>query len=198
MNSKNRPKLSEYLSHKTKKHSLIKFVGLAIIIIAYFIFISFKIGTKNGIFVTALTWSFFIFCTPIADAGFLLAFPVRLLTGIRMMYTQLISFVVAFFIVVSAFLFSPNIYNSTIILRLFRRILLNPFPLWGIIIVSIIGTIFSIYFGDEMIDVSSHEERKKYHKHVNKYKIAVFIFLFMAVIPFYKLLLKKFGINIPL
>jgi len=198
MKNKNKPKLSECLTHETKKHSLIKFIGLALVVIFYFVFISIKLGTGNGIFVTVLTWSFFVFCTPIADAGFLLAFPVRMLTGIRMMNTQLFSFVLAFILNLYAFFYVPSIYDSTVILSLFHNILSQPFPFWGIIVLSLIGTLLSIYFGDEMVDVSSHRQRRKYHKHFYKYQIVVFIFLIIITITLYDLLLKKLGVNIPL
>ncbi len=196
--SKNRPKLSKYWTHETKKHSLLKFVGLVAIVVAYFVFISIKLGTENGFFVTILTWTFFIFCTPIADAGFLIAFPVRMLMGIRMMYTQLFAFVLAFGINVYTFFYIPSEYNSTIILKLFYHILSQPFPFWGIIILSLIGTLFSIYFGDEMVDVASHKQRKKYHKHFNKYKVVVLVFIVTATIVLYNFLLKKLGVHIPL
>ncbi len=198
MKSKDGPRLSEYWTHETKKNSLLKFAGLAIIVVAYFIFISIKLGTENGILVTLLTWTFFIFCTPIADAGFLLAFPVRMLTGIRMIYTQIFSFVLAFGINIYTFFYIPSAYKGTVILNMFYHILSNPFPFWGIIILSLIGTIFSIYFGDEMVDVSSHKQRKKYHKHFNKYKIIVSIFLISVIIILYNFLLKKLGVHIPL
>ena len=198
MVNRNKPKLSEYLAHETKKNSLIKFVGLAVIVVLYFVFISIKLGTKDGIFITSLTWSFFILCTPIADAGFLLAFPVRMLTGIRMMYTQLFSFILAFGLNLYVFFYDPSIYDGTALLGLFRRILSQPFPFWGIILLSIIGTLFSIYFGDEMIDVSSHKQREKYHKHFNKYKVIIFIFLIAIIIILYNFLLKGLGVNIPL
>ncbi len=196
--NKNKPKLSEYLAHETKRHTLLKFAGLIIIVIAYLVLMSMKLGTENGIYVTVLTWTFFIFCTPIADAGFLLAFPTRMLTGIRMMYTQLFSFVLALFINLYTFFRVPSIYDDTVLLNLFHRILAQPFPFWGIIILSLVGTLFSIYFGDEMVDVSSHKQRKKYHKHFSKYQLVVFIFTISITIALYDLLLKKLGVEIPL
>ena len=194
----NKPKLSEYLTHETKKHSLIRFMGLVVIVIAYLVFMSMKLGTGTGIFVTIMTWTFFIFCTPIADAGFLLAFPVRVLMGFRMMYTQLLSFVLAFGINLYAYFITPSIYNETIILKLFHQILSHPFPFWGIILLSLIGTLFSIYFGDELVDVSSHSQREKYHKHLNKYQIIIFLFVMGITIILYNFLLTNLGINIPL
>ena len=195
---KDKVELKNLSKHKTKRHSLYKFLGLIGIVVFYFIFISIKLGTQDGVFVTILTWSFFIFCTPIADAGFLLAFPVRILMGIRMMYTQLFSFVLAFFISIYTFFFTPEIYSKTVILTLFHDILSKPFPFWGIIILSLIGTIYSIYFGDEMIDVSSNKQRKKYHKHLNSYQIVVSVFVISITITLYYLLLKQLGVSIPL
>ena len=191
-------KIKDFFHHETKKHSLVKFIGLLTIVISYFVYVSMKLGTKEGLFVTILTWSFFIFCTPIADAGFILAFPIRLLMGTRMMYTQIASFFVALFINLYAFFLTPKAYESTIILKLFYQIISHPFPYWGIILLSILGTILSIYFGDELIDVSTHKERKKFRKHMTKYQIIISIFLIAATIILYDFLLKNLGINIPL
>jgi len=191
-------KWSEFLIHETKKHALIRFIGLVIIVILYFIFMSVKLGATTGIYATILTWTFFIFCTPVADAGFLLAFPVRLLTGIRMMYTQLFSFVVALVINLYTFSYNPSAYESTGILKLFRYILANPYPMWGIILLSLIGTLLSIYFGDELVDVSSHKQRNKFYKHANKYQVIVFLFFIGATVVLYDFLLNKLGVNIPL
>jgi len=194
----NKPKMSELLNHETKRYSLLKFLGLGLIVLSYFVYLSIKLGPKTGILVTFLTWSFFIFCTPIADAGFLIAFPIRLLMGIRMMYTQIASFFIATALNLYTFFLIPHVYNSTIILKLFYHILSKPFPFWGIILLSIIGTLFSIYFGDELVDVSSHKMRKKYYKHINKYRVIVFIFLIGITIILYNFLLKQLGLNIPL
>jgi len=121
-----------------------------------------------------------------------------MLTGIRMMDTQLFSFVLAFGINLYAFFAAPSIYGSTVILSLFHHILSQPFPFWGIIILSLIGTLFSIYFGDEMVDVSSHKQREKYHKHFNKYQVVVFLFLIAITITLYDFLLKSLSVHIPL
>ncbi len=194
----NKPKIKECLVSETKKHSLIKFIGLVVILVSYLVFMSIKLGPKLGISVVVLTWTFFVFSTPIADAGFLLAFPIRLLTGFRMMYTQLLAFALSLFINLYAFFYFPAIYGKTLLLKLFHQILAHPFPFWGIILLSLIGTLFSIYFGDELIDVSTHKERKKYHKHLNIYQIIVFLFIIGITIILYKFLLVKLGVQIPL
>jgi len=197
VNNINKPKLKECLTSETKKHSLIRFIGLVVILLAYIIFMSIRLGPKLGISVVILTWTFYVFSTPIADAGFLLAFPIRLLTGFRMMYTQLLVFVLAFFINLYTFFNLPVLYTKTILLKFFYQILANPYPFWGIIILSLIGTIFSIYFGDELVDVSTHAERKKYHRHLNVYQIIIFLFIIGITIVLYNILLHKLGVSIP-
>ena len=193
-----KPKLSDFLHHETKKHSLLRFLGVLGVVIVYCVFMSFKFGAKEGIYVTALTWSFFTFCTPISDAGLLLAFPIRLLIGMKMLYTQIASFFLALGLSAYAFFQTPHIYDSTIMLKLYHKILAQPWPFWCIIIISIIGTIFSIYFADELVNISSYKERKKYSKHINKYQTIVFIFVIGTTIILYDFLLKQLGVSIPL
>ena len=83
------------LKHETKKHTLRKFLFILLVIIVYFLLTSLKLGFKDGISITILTWSFFVFCTPIADAGFLIDFPIRLITKLKMVYTEIIVWIVA-------------------------------------------------------------------------------------------------------
>lgn len=191
-------KASELLTHETKKHSLIRFLGVLSVLVLYSLFLSLKIGVGAGMFVTLMTWSFFVLSTPIADAGFLLAFPVRIITGIRMMYTQLFAYVIAIGVSAYAFFYTPAVYNSTILLKLFHHILSDPYPFWGILVLSAVGTLLSIYFGDEMVDISSHTERKKYRKHINKYQLIIFTFLIAFTVLLYNFLLSSLGIHIPI
>jgi len=188
--------LGDFVSHETKKHSLARFILLLIIILAYFAFVSLNYGLVDGFFVTIITWSFFVFCTPIADAGFLIDFPIRILFGIRMIYSEIFIWIVALLINVFALLFVPQIYQTTVLLKLFEHILLNPIPFWGIIIVSSIGSFMSVYFGDELIDVTFHRHREKYHRHALKYQLVLFGFVIIASILLYYYLLEVFGISI--
>ena len=183
---------------ETKRHSLLRYIILLLFIVGYFIYESGKLGAGGGFLVTILTWSFFVFCTPVADAGFILAFPIRLLVGVRMVYTQIVSYIIALIIVILTLIYQSAIYNTNLILKLFYTILLNPNPYWLIMILSLIGTLFSIYFGDELIDVSRYKERQKYHRHLNKYKIVATIFIIVLTIDLYSFLLNKIGVHIPL
>jgi hypothetical protein len=189
-------KQSAIYKHETKHSALFKFIILFIIILLYFGFMSYKYGLKDGFITTLITWSFFVFCTPIADAGFLLDFPIRLLLKVRMIYSEMLVWGFAIIINILTFYFIPQIYEKNIILQMFKTILLNPWPYYSIITISAFGTYLSIYFGDELMDVMFHKERAKYMKHKIKYFIILGIFLFMIIIFLYKHILTTLGIKI--
>ncbi len=188
----------DILQSETRRYALQRFLILIAIVILYAAFVMYKYGAKEGLLITALTWAFFVFCTPIADAGFLLAFPTRLLLGIRMIYTQIAAYFIAGAITEAALLFAPQAFNKTILLYLFKTILLTPWPYWILLVLSLIGTFASIIFGDELIDVATHKERTLYHKHYNKYRLFIMVFIFIGAILLYGFLIEEIGINIPL
>jgi len=169
-----------FLRHETKKNVLVRFILVFAVFLIYF-FISIISYGGNGILIAFLTWSIFVFGTPIADAGFLLDFPMRLITGIRMIYSEMIVWAIAISLNVYSLFFFSQIYEKTVLLRLLKTILLNPFPYWAIIILSLAGTFLSIYFGDELIDVAKHKDREKYRKHKNKYGIIALLFLISLI-----------------
>ena len=190
-------KKSEYFLHETKKNVLTRFFLVVLIVVLYFVFVSLKYGIQQGFLVTILTWSAFVFCTPIADAGFLLDFPMRLITGLRMIYSEMIVWSVAILLNLGSLFLYPQIYAKTFLLRLLKTILLNPIPYWAIILLSLLGTFLSVYFGDELIDVVKHKQRKKYKKHKSKYFLILFLFIFVLIILVYFFLLKQMGISFP-
>jgi len=187
---------SNHFKHETKRHVLKRFVFFLSIVIAYFGITSYQYGLDNGIAVTIITWSFFVFCTPIADAGFLLDFPIRLLTRIRMIYSEVFVWGIATISNIIALTFFPNIYEKTILLILLKKILLTPLPFGLIILLSAIGTFMSIYFGDELLDKVNHSERVAYHKHKKKHKMIFIAFIISLVIMVYYWLISDLGINI--
>lgn len=191
-------KKNKYFLHKTKRKVVIKFALLLLILIAYFVFLSFKYGIKDGLSATILTWSFFVFCTPIADAGFLLDFPIRLITKIRMIYSEMVVWTLAFLINLYSIFLNPGVYEKTGLLKIFKHILQNPYPFWSIILLSAFGTYLSIYFGDELIDVVKNRNRKKFIKHGMKHKIVIagFVLLICGIIATYYYLLEHLGIKI--
>jgi len=190
--------IKDFFKEETKKHTLIRYLLLILVLVGYLLFVSYKFGAANGLLVTILSWSFFVFCTPIADAGFIFDFPVRLIIGMRMIYSEMIVWGIATLINIIALTSYSELYDKTLILKLFHYILLQPFPYWGIILLSAVGTFLSIYFGDELIDVSTHKQRKKYHRHMNVYKIILFVFIIALTLILYNFLLIKLGVKIPL
>ncbi|WP_221932895.1 hypothetical protein [Thalassotalea sp. PS06] len=63
----------------THKETLLKFLALVALLVGYFIYMSMKYDASTGFGLAILSWSFFVLCTPVADGGFILAFPIRLL-----------------------------------------------------------------------------------------------------------------------
>lgn len=190
-------KIHHYTTHETKKASVVKFVILIVILLIYFGIVSLKYGLNNGIITTILTWSFFVFCTPIADAGFIVGFPVRFLFNVKMLYSEIAVTIVATAITFLALIYSPASFSITGILLLYKYILFHPLY-WLIIILSTAGTFLSIYFGDELIDVVKHEDRKKYKKHKNKHTIIITLFLFVFTFLFYLYIIQNLNVNISL
>ncbi len=181
---------------ETHKELLYKFVLLLTILILYFGYLSVEYGILTGGLVAVLTWSFFVLCTPVADAGFLLDLPIRLLFGFRMLYSEILVWVIAISINGYAVLYNQEAYDKTVLTVLFKEIILTPFPYWSIFILSGIGTFLSIYFGDEMLDVLRHRDRVKYHQHAFKLKLVGLISLFLLIFFAYYFLLKTLNIQI--
>lgn len=183
--------------HETHKETIIKFIALVVIILAYFSFMSWKYNASTGFEVTLLTWSFFVLCTPVADGGFILAFPIRLLFGIKMSITQIVLWFVAIGINVFMLAYSPDSYDLTFLTSLLKKIIVEPYPYWSILIISAMGTLLSIYFGDEMMDVTSHKNREKHHHHGLNYRIILVLGLGVLTVFAYYHLLSTLNITLP-
>lgn len=197
---KKRAHLLSHIREYSHEHPFVKFLIFLFVFIIYVGFTIINFGFKEGILVGLLTWSFFVFCTPIASAGLLIDFPFRFLTGIKMIYSEMIVWFLALLLNIFAFSINPLIYHKTIILSLFRSIILNPIPFWAIILLSGTGTFFSIYFGDEILDnlLSGKKKRTKYKNHFNKQRILILLSTIVFAIILYSFLLNKLNINIPL
>ena len=82
-------------------------------------------------------------------------------------------------------------------IRVLHQILTQPYPFWSIIIISAMGTFLSIYFGDEMMDVTTHKERSKHHKHGMKYRLILVVGLGTLTLISYYFLLNQLHIQLP-
>ncbi|VAV98155.1 hypothetical protein MNBD_ALPHA02-2358 [hydrothermal vent metagenome] len=184
--------------HKIETHRevVIKFILLLGVLVLYFGYLSYEYGILTGGLVAALTWSFFVLCTPVADAGFLLDFPIRLIFGIRMLYSEILVWTIAISLNLYALAYNSAAYDKTILTALFKKILTTPNPYWSIIFLSGLGTFLSIHFGDEMLDVFRHRDRIKYHKHGFKLKLIGVVSLFALIFLAYYFLLESLQINL--
>ena len=79
-----------------QRQVIIKFILLCGVFVGYFAYLSYEFDLMTGGIAALLTWSFFVLCTPVADAGFLLDFPIRLLFGVRMIVSEVAVWVLAF------------------------------------------------------------------------------------------------------
>jgi hypothetical protein len=73
-----------------RKQLFYKFFLLCLLLFGCFVYLSVQYDFITGGLASILTWSFFVLCTSIAGAGFLLNFPLRLLFGIRMVISEVI------------------------------------------------------------------------------------------------------------
>ncbi len=176
---------------------LIKFLLLIALLACYFGYLSYKYDLATGGIASALTWSFFVLCTPVADAGFLLDFPLRLIFGIRMVISEIAVWVIAISLNLVSLTWFDDYYDKTLLTSVLHQILLHPWPYWGIIGLSAIGTFLSIRFGDELMDVLHHRDRSLFHKHGLKFEIVVVIFLIAIVFAYYELI-ASLGIDVEL
>lgn len=173
---------------KPTRQVLFKFALLLCVLVGYFAWLSVQYDLATGGIVALLTWSFFVLCTPIADAGFLLDFPLRLLFGIRMVISECVVWGLAITVNVVALLVWPGMYETTVLTQAFRTILTTPVPYWAVIALSGIGTFLSIRFADELMDVVHHRDRAFFHSHQFKHELVLIAFFIVALIGYYRLM----------
>ncbi len=173
---------------KEQTTNLQKFLLVLAVVVGYCLYAIHSLGIKNGLSVTALTWAFFVYCTPVADAGFLVAFPIRLITGIKILQTQIAVWFVAAGMVTLAFMTNVHVFDKTPLLQLFHKIIVDPWPLGLIVVLSFIGTYVNVLFDDDILDVAGarHKSSKLKSKRA---KIYTMIGFFAATFALYALLL---------
>ena len=181
------PLIDKKESHP-RKQLLYKFLLLCVLMVGYFSYLSIQYDVTTGGIASALTWSFFVLCTPIADAGFLLDFPLRLLFGIRMLISEIAVWAVAITINVVSLLYFVEFYQTTELTLLLHAILTIPYPYWSVILLSGAGTFLSIRFADELMDVVHHRERSFFHRHAFKHEILIIVFFVVVLVGYYKLI----------
>ena len=184
------------ISKETHRNVYVRFLAVLAVFIGYFAFVSYQYGAREGWLIAWLSWSFFVLCTPIADAGMLIDFPVRLITGLKMVVSESLVWIVAIILNVYTLSTNPDIYLRTELLKLFHHILVNPWPLWSIIVLSFAGTFLSILIGDELLDVFRHKDRRLHIRHDLKLKLLGMIFVLIFTFALYDYILSLNGIKL--
>ncbi|TNE33379.1 MAG: hypothetical protein EP348_13035 [Alphaproteobacteria bacterium] len=173
---------------KPSRQVVIKFCLLLTLLGGYFAYLSYEYDILTGGISSLLTWSFFVLCTPVADAGFLLDFPMRLLFGVRMVFSELAVWAIAISLNLYTYFKAPHYYETTLLTKVFHRILSEPYPYWGVILLSMVGTFLSIRFGDELMDVLHHRDRNFFHSHHFKQELVLVGFFLIAIFAYYELI----------
>jgi hypothetical protein len=170
-----------------RQQVVIKFCLLCLILLVYFIYLTIQYDLLTGGIAALITWSFFVLCRPIADAGFLLDFPLRLLFGIRMVVSETFVWAIAISINVLRWYILEG-FTRPLFTQLMQVILTTPYPYWSVIFLSFIGTFLSIRFGDELMDVLHHKDRHVYFNHYFKHELLLFIFFLLVIFGCYEII----------
>ena len=173
---------------RPRRQLVVKFLLLVLVLFGYFGYLAYEYDVATGGIAALLTWSFFVLCTPVADAGFLLDFPLRLLFQIRMVISEVAVWCVAILVNVTTLSLAPQYYDTTIVTHLLGQILRNPYPSWAVILLSAVGTFLSIRFGDELMDVIRHRDRQFFHSHHFKHELILFAFFLVALFAYFELI----------
>lgn len=180
-----------------RKQLFYKFSLLCLLLIGYFVYLGLKFDFVTGGLAALLTWSFFVLCTPVADAGFLLDFPLRLIFGIRMFVSELVVWALAIFINIVSLSYFADFYETTALTRILHVVLTQPYPYWSVVLLSGGGTFLSIRFADEIMDVLHHKDRHFFHRKGFIHEIIIIVFFIMIFVGYYELI-ASLGIDVEL
>ncbi|MDC1241115.1 hypothetical protein N8Z65_00675 [bacterium] len=172
----------------------IRFALLCALLVGYVAYLTYQYDFQTGGVAALLTWSFFVLCTPVADAGLLLDFPLRLIFGIRMIVSELAVWALAILLNIVALFYGAAYYETTLMTQIMYQIITNPYPYWGIVLLSAAGTFLSIHFGDELMDVLHHRDRAFFHSHHFKHEMILGLF-FVAIIFIYYEMMRSLGLG---
>lgn len=172
-----------------------KFLLLCLLLVSYTGYLSYKYDFATGGLASLLSWSFFVLCTPVADAGFLFAFPLRLLFGVRMIISQIFVFIFAVSSTAYILIYHSHYFLTTKLTKIYYNILIIPYPYWAIIVVSTIGTFLSIILGDKLFDFVSLKKKSKNERKKHFYKSLPAIIIFTSTVILYYYLIKAMNID---
>jgi len=172
----------------------LRFLLLLVLLGGYFAYLSLRYDLATGGVGSALTWSFFVLCTPVADAGALLDFPLRMLMGVRMVLSEMAVWAIALTLNLTTLALAPGYYQTTLPTRMLYLVLTQPWPYWGVIALSGAGTFMSVMFGDQLLD-ALRERGWTILRSRPSWTELMLIALFAAVVGGYFWLMAELGLQ---
>jgi len=177
--------------HPHKKNMVYKFLILFAVLIIYAAYMLSEFGVEQGLLITGLTWSVFVFCVPFAASDILVGLPLRALFNLRLMVSQVIVWVGGGAINIYTMVTNPSIYHSTPLLEVFHYILSNPIPYWAILGLCGFGTFLSVVLADDVLD--DLDPKKKAH---SKKLEVLFLMILLGIALVYSVLLSELNVSI--
>lgn len=184
-------KKNEMMGNKQKKNVVYKFLILFSVIIIYGFYVLNEFGIEQGLLITGLTWSVFVFCVPFAASDVLVGLPLRVLFNMKLLLGQMIVWVGGAAINIYAFFTNPDLYQSTPLLQIFHHILSNPIPYWTILGLCGFGTFISVLLADDVLDDLGPKKKR----HPKKLEL-LFLVILIAIGLVYSVLLSELQVSL--
>lgn len=163
--------------------NLVSFVTAVSITLAYAIAAIFYYGFVDGLSVTAITWCFFIFATPVANASILLDLPLRLVTQLPMVHIQIYVYLFALFLVFYHIFAKSHLFDLHPHHRILYQMFTRPFSDYGLLlVVCAIGTVATLQIGDGFMDyIMAKKKMTRKEKHLFLIVCLCFVTYFILI-----------------
>jgi hypothetical protein len=193
-NDKVLKRLAKRKHERSKELPAVRFLIIGALLSSHLFLATQKHGVGEGLEVTALTWAFLIFLTPVPIAGVLLELPLKIFTKHRMMTIQTLIWGLGIIIAGLGQLFFPNAFEATTILKLFRYVLQNPMPYWGLLGLCAAGTFLSVFLVEEFVDEIKDELMHRHRKHLSALHMFICLLAVLGIIIAYWVIVGKLGL----
>jgi hypothetical protein len=185
-------KIKKHVPNPKHKNSVLyKFVILLAVVIVYSAYLLAEFGLEQGLLISALTWSVFVFCVPFAASDILVGLPLRALFNFKLIFSQIIVWLGGAVVNIYSIFTNPGIYQSTPLLQVFHYILSNPIPYWTILGLCGFGTLLSVILADNVLD--DLDPHKKHHPKKLEF---LFLAILIAIALVYSALLAELNVSL--
>ena len=135
--------------HKITKFQALKFSITCLLLVWYYGYLVGEFGLAVATQSILLTWTFFILCTPSTNGGIIIDIPFHVITGKRMLYSEIGIWCCALIYNIFMYHFYPAIYFKNPITDLLHQVLSRPWPYWLIIGICFLGTVYTLLVSDD-------------------------------------------------